>query len=405
MELKRLLFVDDDPNVLQGLQRMLRPMRQEWEMHFAGGAGEALTFLARQPFDVVVSDMRMPDMDGAELLNQVMVKYPQTLRMILSGQSERESIIRSVGSTHQYLTKPCQPEQLKARLNQSFALRDLLSSATLREVVSRMKTVPSLPSLYTQVIAELQSPDTSMDKIGRTISRDMGMAARILQLVNSAFFGLRCHVSDPAQAVKLLGLDTIRALILSEGVFSQLESVRTKQFDMTEIWKHGLRAAVMAKEIAKQERSDPRMADDAFIAALLHDVGKVVLISAMTEVYEEILNEAKQRNIPLWQAETGKLGCSHADVGGYLMGSWGLPDPVVEAIAWHHRPADTASASFSALTAVHAANVCAHRNQPTNELCGCMSMDLQYLSRLNLQDRERVWIEICARVHAERAEA
>ncbi len=187
---KRILFVDDEPMLLQGLQRSLRSMRQDWEMAFVKGGNEALEAIDKQPFDIVVTDMRMPGMDGAQLLEEVKRRSPQTLRMVLSGQSDRETILRAINPTHQYLSKPCEGEELKARLLRAFALRDLLENSELKDLVSRLHSLPSLPSLYFELSGELSSDEPSLAKIGKLISADMAMTAKILQLVNSAFFGL-----------------------------------------------------------------------------------------------------------------------------------------------------------------------------------------------------------------------
>ncbi len=145
--------------------------------------------------------MRMPGMDGAQLLDLVKVKFPRTVRIILSGQSDRETILRSVGPSHQYLSKPCDLDELKQRLMRAFALRDMLNDTHLKEVIGRLKTVPSLPALYVAVTEALRSSDSSITEIGNLIAQDMGMSAKVLQLVNSAFFGLSNRVSSPQQAV------------------------------------------------------------------------------------------------------------------------------------------------------------------------------------------------------------
>jgi YesN/AraC family two-component response regulator len=175
---KRILFVDDEPMVLQGIQRSLRSMRAEWEIELASGGPEALETMAQAPFDVVITDMRMPGMDGAQLLDLVKARFPRTVRIILSGQSDRETILRSVGPSHQYLSKPCDVDELKQRLIRAFALRDMLDGPQLKEVISRLKTVPSLPALYVAVTEALQSPETSIAKIGNLIAQDMACAPK-----------------------------------------------------------------------------------------------------------------------------------------------------------------------------------------------------------------------------------
>src|SRR5216683_1384998 len=227
---KRILFVDDEVNVLQGLRRMLNPMRHEWEMVFVESGQEALALLAQAPCDVIVSDMRMPGsdmrmpgMDGTQLLTQVMERFPLTVRIILSGYADSAMILKAVGPVHQYLAKPCDAATLQLTIARACALRSLLADPTLQGLVAGMQTLPSLPTLYLEVLEAVQDPQGSLERVGDIMSRDISMTAKMLQLVNSAFFGLRRHVSNPGEAVKLLGLDTIKALILSMQVFSRFD--------------------------------------------------------------------------------------------------------------------------------------------------------------------------------------
>ena len=219
---KRVLFVDDEALVLQGLQRSLRPLRNEWEMVFLDSAEAALAAMEQQPFDVLVTDMRMPRVDGAQLLQDVRERFPQTVRFVLSGHSDRETVMRAVVPAHQYISKPCDVEELKQKLARAFAIQEVLQDAALRRLVSQLPSVPSLPSLYVQITNALQAEEGSLSEVARIISQDMGMCARILQLVNSAFFGLPSRITSPAQAVSLLGFDNVQALVLSIGIFSQL---------------------------------------------------------------------------------------------------------------------------------------------------------------------------------------
>ncbi|HLA96697.1 MAG TPA: response regulator, partial [Pyrinomonadaceae bacterium] len=186
-----ILFVDDEPNILEGLQRMLRPLRHEWQMSFANSGAEALALFENEHIDVVVSDMKMPGMDGSELLYAIMQKYPHVIRIILSGYSEKEMVIKTVGTAHQYLSKPCDADILKATVMRVSALRDLLTDETLRRLVSQLPSIPSLPLLYTELIDELGKNEPSTRTVGEIVKKDIGMTVKILQIVNSAFFGLR----------------------------------------------------------------------------------------------------------------------------------------------------------------------------------------------------------------------
>jgi len=168
---RKILFVDDEPMVLQGLKRMLRSMRNEWDMAFAESGEEAMGILEGHPFEVLVTDMRMPGMNGAELLKKVQKRFPDMIRIVLSGHSDQELILKSVRTAHQYLSKPCNADTLKNTVSRACALRELLKDETLKQVVSNIDTLPSLPKLYQEIMAELQSEDAFMDRVGEIIKR------------------------------------------------------------------------------------------------------------------------------------------------------------------------------------------------------------------------------------------
>jgi putative nucleotidyltransferase with HDIG domain len=381
---RKVLFVDDEPKLLEGLRRMLRPLRDEWDMAFAGSGREALDLLGRDAFDVVVTDMRMPDMDGAELLAQVRGRHPRAVRIVLTGQSSREAVLRAVNVAHRQLSKPCDPEVLKGAVRRACALRDLLNSPTLLTLLSRLESVPSLPALYAKVVQELESPESSLQRVGDIIAQDVGMSAKILQMVHSAFFGMRFHVSSPAQAVVYLGAETTKALVLAAHVFSRLNPERLRPFAIEGVWAHSQLVSRLAGLVARAEGCAQKEVEQASMAGLLHDTGKVVLAGYLPEQYRQALALAGEQGLPEIAAEREVFGATHAEVGAYLFGLWGLPDPIVEAVAWHHRPADCPAHGFGPLAAVHVANALAHGGQAEY-------LDADFLARLGRAGRLTAW--------------
>ncbi|HLH55625.1 MAG TPA: response regulator [Verrucomicrobiae bacterium] len=391
---KRVLFVDDESLVLQGLQRLLRPMRGEWEMVFVESGPKALEMMEKAPFDVVVSDMRMPGMNGAELLGEVLKRFPKTVRLVLSGHADRDLVLKCVGSAHQYLSKPCQPEDLKAAIVRASGLEQSLRDQNLRQLISKMDRLPSIPALYAELVEMLQDPEVGVEEIGQLVAKDLGMTAKILKLVNSAFFGLGRAIASPAEAVSYLGVDTIKSLVLSIHAFSQFSTSRVPGFSIDGLWVESQQTAGVAKEIMRQEDFDQKVTDEAFVAGLLHDTGKLILASNFPAEYTQALRAAEQGTPALLAAEENTFGANHAEIGGYLLGLWGLPVRVVEAIALHHQPGKCVNPVFSPLTAVHLGAGLVKFHSATDLEMLKTEIDLQYLERLGLAGRLERWREI-----------
>lgn len=386
---KRVLFVDDEPNIIQGLKRMLYSMRGSWDMFFAGGGEEALKVLSENDIDVIVSDMRMPGMDGSQLLDIVSRRHPHIVRIILSGYSDQEMIMKSVKSTHQFLVKPCDEGTLKNTIERACMLKDLLKNETLAKLITGIKNLPSLPKHYNMIVNELQSPNPSLRKVGDIISRDVTMTARVLQFVNSAFFGLPNKISSAHQAVTLLGINTLKAVILYAQVFSTLNKGSISNgMSMESLWTHSMRVGVFAGEIAGLESAGKNIEDDAFAAGMLHDIGKLLLMEIPFHS-RSIKDYIKENKCSALEAEYRLLGTSHAEVGAYLLGIWGIADHIVEAVAFHHNPSKLPDRRFTVLTAVHVANGLLME--------GCrdvlQDLDINYLHGIKLAHRLDNWLE------------
>lgn len=389
MNRKRILFVDDEAAVLDGLQNVLWKERKRWDMAFAVGGEQALLELAKSPVDVIVSDMRMPGMDGAALLTRVKDEYPQTARLMLSGHADRDAIIRALPVVHQFLAKPCESSELRVAIERTCELQRLLTDEKLRRVVGNLETLPSVPRSYAALTEAASDPDIGLADVAAIIQDDPAMSIRVLQLVNSAYFGRTQRVASILQAVNYLGLELVKGLVLSAHVFASLRFDSLRGFSVEQMQEE----AVLAARIARRLLPDPKRAEEAFTAALIHDVGRVILAHGCRAQFAQILALAAESGLPSHVHEREILGVTHAEIGGYLVGVWGLPFPIVEAVAFHHRPSSVTEGTCDVLAAVHATTALLE-GSATGAADG--ELDLDFLARVGLADQLDRWRAIAA---------
>lgn len=399
--MRRIIFVDDEPNVLAGLQNMLRRHRNRWEMIFVTSGEAALKELAAGPIDVIVSDMRMPGMDGEVLLRRVQEEHPGVVRMVLSGQTQHEVARRMVHVAHQFLSKPCDGPVLQEVIERACNLNTLLRDENLKSLIGRVGQLPALPEIHTALTLALGDENTSLKEIAAIVEKDSAVCAKILQVVNSAFFGLPRRITQIDAAVSYLGADILRGLVLMIEVFPKAGSPPSLPgFTFAGMQEHALLTARLAKKIA-EGRVNPQ---DAFIAGMLHDVGILILATKMPEHLGHAMAEAQATRRPLHLVETGLNGFSHAEVGAYLLGLWGLPYPIVEAVAHHHDPTRVEQQSFGLLGALYIANFIVDELDPLppggkGEVE--TGLDGDYLTALGVADQVPAWRAAAAEMASE----
>jgi len=366
--LLRVLFVDDEPKLLEGLRRSLRAKREVWDMRFEGGGEAALRAIDEGPFDVVVTDMRMPGIDGATLLGEIHARCPGTIRMVLSGQTSPEDVLRAVPAAHRFLAKPCETRTLIAAVDRVESVRSRLPSEALRALVGGVASLPIAARLREALFEALRAGTSSPTQIARLLERDPGVSAKVLQLVHSAFFGTARRAIGVADAVAFLGTGTIETVARSLPV-SEATALHEK------IAQDGVGVARICAALA--EGCEPAA---AFTAGLLHDVGRLAILAQAREVAERI-DAVADGGGSIAAAERETFGASHADLGAYLLGVWGFPLDVVEAVRHHHGPSRSESASLDLVGALHLASELVHGDPAVEEL------DHVYLARAGFVDR------------------
>jgi len=399
---KRVLFADEEVPALRNLQRMLQPLRSEWEMIFATSGSMALQILDEQDFDVLVTAANFSDLEDGSLLAHAVTRHPQMVRIALCDRADRASLVQTAGLAHQQLPRPCDPALITSQIRRTLALQHLMTDPALQAVVAQVGTLPSLPSLYLELTAELKAEEPSPERVARIIANDPAMNAKIIQMANSPFWGLRTTITQTREAVLFLGLQTISALVLSIHVFTCFDARRLKAGKLSDFWSHSTMVSGYTRGIARLERCDPALVGEATIAGLLHDLGKLLLANSLPMEYQDVLKLAAAEAIPSWQAEQRVLGASHAEIGAYLLALWGLPQRVVEAVAWHHRPSDSRVLTGKTIAMVHAANIIAHQERVLSGHAGVVvpaldwsSVDWPYLETLDLADRFNQWVAQC----------
>ena len=391
---KKILLVGNNGDEKANLQRSLASPNHEWDVDWISGGQQALEQLSRASYDAIICHMDLPGLSGVNLLEIVRKHYPHIMRFMLSEATSAENQYKTAGTAHQILPLNHQ-KTWPSTLQRSFALNYLLQQPELKRLVLKLRNLPSLPSLYTDMMAEIESSDASLEHIGNIISRDPAMCAKILQLINSPFFGLSRSVISPSQATTLLGIDIIRGLVLSINVFSQFNPMTLEKLGIMSLWEHSTHVGAYAKTIARGEHVDKKTIDFSFTAGMLHDIGKLVLADNLPVQYYSALGTSARKEIELCLAEKEIFGANHAQVGAYLLGLWGLPQPIVEAVAFHHNPADFPSTGFSAVTAVHTANYIEHQNHPAQWTRKTSLLQGDYIERLGVGTHLSGWLVEC----------
>jgi response regulator RpfG family c-di-GMP phosphodiesterase len=378
----RVLFVDDEPRILDALSRMLRGLRRQWEMEFADSGHKALEYCATQPFDVVASDARMPGMDGTTLLREIMLRYPDTVRIILSGQCSRAAVVQAVDVAHQFLTKPCDAQTLKATIQSVCGMRERFSNGQERVTFTRVQRLPSRVESFDRLVEELREQTPDMERVTEVLEGDVAFTAKTVQLVSSSFFGTPQHTFSAAHAARLLGPETLQAIANSSEAFLSSDHTHSLNSEVAAINRHSRQVAVLAKRLATTVSADRHLIGDSHLAGMLHDVAALALLNGPSPGAAPTAASSRGYCHPVHNTEI--------DPGGYLAALWGLDEHVVQAISYYRTPALCPNQQFSPLTVLHAAHVLVEAGSEEP-----IEVDHAYLQRTGSDRYWKQWQELC----------
>jgi len=386
-----VLFVGGDALWIGQVERDLVCLQPGWRVVRADNYNQALEKCVSASFHAVIFDTQVPE--GAKLWKTLEKELAHGVCLVRCRSSDRASAAQWKGSGATLVAEDSDAAALIATVKRLTRIRGWMADSAIKQLVSQIRKLPAQPKLHLDVTKELQSESSSMEVVGGLIAQDPVMAAKILQVVNSAFFGLTREISDTTESVMVLGAERIKALILLAGAFSQYAGTKFPGFSAAPIWGHSVQVGVFARAITLAETKDARLAEAAFTAGLLHDIGKLVLAGNLPEMCETVYRLKASRKITHREAELEILGTSHAELGACLLATWGLPLPILEAIAWHHEPQRSDEKGFSLLAAVHAANVFAQENAGGDTAQD--TVNVVYLLQSGLGDCRNRWREYC----------
>ncbi|GAB1371492.1 response regulator [Candidatus Kapaibacterium sp.] len=380
----KILMVDDEPEIINAYRRLFFSFKNVWEINFATSGAEAIEFLKNNEVDVVVSDMRMPGMNGDELLRIIQSDFPGTLRIILSGYQDEISIIRSLSSAHQFLIKPCEPDKLKVTIENAYALRDLIENKQFIEFANGLDELPVLPQIYIKLEREFSKEDISLRRVADIIEEDPVISAKILQVVNSGFFGIPRRIADLMEALNYLGTNLVKAIILYVETFSVKNYPEAESVEIRKIGKHSMKTAEIGRVLCKLKKLDKKSSDNIIISCILHDIGRLLMIRKKNYL-NDVLEKMASDNISMIDAENKLYGFTHTSAGAYLLGIWGLPKEIIEAVGFHHNPSAINCEADCVTGVVHFANAFANYSKSIFNFKE-FDLDLEYTQKFISED-------------------
>lgn len=387
---KNILLVDEDILILKALKRSLRQFNDQWTVSYAQNPHQALEQLEQGSIDVLITEVHLTATDGERFLRSFLAKHPNAARIILTGYTAAQAIFKFAGLAHQLLAKPWSDQTLIETIQRADLISRMLSDRQLKRTLNLIESFPSIPAVYLELSRKLKNGEPSVQEVGEIIIQDPSLVVKLLQIVNSPFYGLPMPVSDPQKAVALLGLDVVKGFVLTSGLFKQYENKKIACFKIDALWQHSLKTANIVRQIAKNEHLAKEISEASFIASLLHDVGKIIVAFNFPDEFKEICNRSQKEQAPFWHIELQVMGSTHAEIGAYLLGLWGLPLAVIKAVQEHHQPDLNGLSGIDQTTLVHIANAI---EKTTVNPSGEMPVDInpEYIAHLQLNESIAKW--------------
>ncbi len=351
---KQILLVDDDSRLLQAMSRSLYHTSYPWEFTFATSGKEAMTLMEQRSFDLLITDMQMPHMTGAELLSITAWKHPEIIRFALSGYSDQTTIISALGLSHQYFSKPCDTNNLWHIISRVFRFRTLLDHKQIHRNITALETFPLLPKTMETLSEALNTATPCYADIAHIASTDVGLTAKLLHIANWSFFTSGTPICSLEVAIEHLGIDLLRSMVLASSVFRVFDESELTSFAIQNLYSDSISTSKFADRISQSLGANPDESNDARMAALLQDIGRLLLIVSRKAEYQVVYEEHLETGLPLEELETKMFGVNHADAGRALLTLWGIPDSVVDAIEIQDETRSNSS-PLRALAAVRAA--------------------------------------------------
>jgi len=360
---RSIYIVDDQPEVLEIAVAIVKSVLPGVVATGFNRPCEALAAIKANPPDLILSDQVMPEMSGSQLLEEARLVAPGTLRIMMSGFVPLDQLT-VITSAHQYVAKPFGAPQLKKMLERTFAARDRVRDKKLQTVVASLRSLPSLPQVHHTLLSELENNRGASAAIGQMVAQDAGLSAKVLQLANSPLFGREYLVSSPAEAVFCLGTGMITAVVLSQSLFKHYRANSHPEFSFEQVWLHCWDTAALAQCYCREYELPRPTREEAFLAGLLHETGRLILIANFPDQYTAACEAARKAQSPLGPRLREVFPAAPCEIGAFLLDLWGMPDSVVASVSMLEHPERENATGFTAVSALYIADQIASRGTP-----------------------------------------
>lgn len=361
----KLLFVGSEACLPEGFSDLVETSDLDASIDRVGTADAAFEAMQKGSFDLIVCESKLPDERGIELLASVATLQPKMVRILIDRSEGELDMQRALLFAHRVLPWPLDAELLFDTLSSVFELSDMLRSEHLHEVVGSVSGLPPAPKLYMALSKALADPKSDANQIANLVSQDPAISAKVMRMCNSAYFAGQREVSNVRAAITRLGLNTVRMIVLAAEVYTG----NATGVDRDAVQKRAMLASAIAMKVLPGSSQDL-----AGTGALLAEVGLLV---------PGVVDDRKRT-----PADEGKPG--HSEAGAYLLGLWGLPLPIVEAVYSHRNPQRLAKQGFWVTGAVHVATALAAQ-EPVDE---------DYLRAVGQLDKLAAWQEMAEELRA-----